>query len=139
MTSCNSTIISIETDNVYRTQQLGFSQANMIDGFLFTSGQVGWNTEYNLTGDKSFKAQLKQTFINLDNILQKGNSSFDNVLLIRFYVKELDDSKRTEIGEIIKAHYPNAYKPNSTLIGVSELARENLLIEIEIIAKTNNK
>ena len=46
MTSCNSKIISIETDSVYKTHNLGFSQANTIDGFLFTSGQVGWDTEY---------------------------------------------------------------------------------------------
>lgn len=135
ITSCKSKIISLETSKVYKTQELGFSQANIVDGFLFTSGQVGWGTNYKLTGNKSFNDQLKQTFVNLENILQKGNSSFDKVILIRFYVKELNDSKRIEIGEVIKKYYPNAYKPNSTLIGVAELARENLLVEVEIIAK----
>ncbi len=135
MVSCNSKIISLETSEVYKTQELGFSQANIVEGILFTSGQVGWDTDYKLTGDKSFNEQLKQTFVNLENILQKGNCTFDNVILIRFYVKDLNNSKRTEIGEIIKKYFPNTYKPNSTLIGVAELARKNLLVEIEIIAK----
>ena len=46
--------------------------------------------------------------------------------------------KRIDVGEIIKQHYPTIYKPASSLIGVATLAREDLLVEIEIIAKTKN-
>jgi enamine deaminase RidA (YjgF/YER057c/UK114 family) len=35
----------------------------------------------------------------------------------------------------MKTYFPKQYKPNSTLIGVAELARKDLLIEIELIAK----
>jgi len=136
MTSCGQNIVSLETNEVYKTQKLGFSQANMFNGLLFTSGQVGWDKEFNLIGEGSFEEQLKQTFINLDKILQEGNSSFDNVILIRIYVKELDKAKRIEIGRMINKYYPNTYRPNSTLIGIANLAREDLLVEMEIIAKT---
>ena len=135
MSACKAPIISLETEEVYKTAKFGFTQANMVDGFLFTSGQVGWNASYKLTGEKSFKDQLEQTFINLENILDKGGTSFDKVVLLRFYVKDMNDSKRDAIGLIMKTYFPNKYKPNSTLIGVAELARKDLLVEIELIAK----
>ena len=105
--ACKSNITTLQTEKVYKTEQFGFTQASITNGFLFTSGQVGWDTNYMLTGNKDFKEQLKQTFINLDNILKEGKGSFDNIVLLRFYVKDLNDSKRDEIGLIMKTYFLN--------------------------------
>lgn len=134
--SCSHSISSLESNQVYKTNKMGFSQANVYEGLLFSSGQVGWDTNYQLTGTGSFKDQINQTFVNINEILKEAGSNFNDVITIRMYVKNLDDQKLTEVGNIIKDHYPNSYKPTSSLIGVATLAREDLLVEIEIIAKT---
>ncbi|MGB3589702.1 MAG: RidA family protein [Tunicatimonas sp.] len=133
---CQQDIITVETEKAYKTQHLGFSQANIYSGLLFTSGQVGWDTNYSLTGTESFEDQLNQTFNNLGAILEKGGSAFSDIILIRIYVKDLDQEKRAKVSDLIEKYYPDLYKPASSLIGVATLAREDLLVEIEIIART---
>lgn len=135
--SCSNNIISIESKSVYKTQDMGFPQANIYNGLLFTSGQVGWDTNFKLTGTGSFRDQLTQTFVNINQILKESGSNFDDVIMMRIYVVGLNKQKRMEVGNIIKKHYSNTHKPASSLIGVNILAREDLLVEIEIIAKTN--
>ncbi len=135
--SCKTTTQMIAANNVYGTSQFGFSQAITANGLLFTSGQVGWNKNYELTGTGSFKEQVEQSFINVKNVIEHGNSSINNVILIRLYVKDLNEEKRNIIGKQLSRYYPTAYKPATTLIGIQALARADLLIEIEAIAKTN--
>jgi len=139
--SCTKEINThIETKQVYQTKQFGFSQAVTTGNeLLFISGQVGWNTNHELTGNRSFTAQLHQSFINIKKILEIRNSEFKNIVMMRIYVKQLDKAKRIIISQYIKSIYPNSYKPASTLIGVETLAREDLQIEVEIIAALKTK
>ncbi len=136
ITSCHSKRL-IETDEVYLTRQYGFSQAILADGFLFTSGQVGWDTNYQLAGS-SFSDQVDQTLKNIDCILKRSGGTFSDVVQIRFYVKDLDMNKRNTLNTCISKYFPTHYKPASTLLGVSSLAHEDLEIEIEIIAQLSN-
>jgi enamine deaminase RidA (YjgF/YER057c/UK114 family) len=133
--SCDNSLQMINTEDVYQTEKFGFSQAIRSDDLLFLSGQVGWDTTYELTGDKLFEDQLKQSFINVEELVCAGGSTTNGIIFLRFYVKQLDDTKRGLIGRYIKQYYPEKYKPATTLIGVESLARKELLIEIEGIAK----
>jgi enamine deaminase RidA (YjgF/YER057c/UK114 family) len=135
MGGCTTKIGMVKSQETYQTEQLGFSQAVTANGFLFASGMVGWDTSYQLTGDQNFEEQAKQSFINLENLLKAAKSSFSQVVFIRFYVKRLDTPKKEIVGRYMKQYFPGIYKPGSSLIGVEALARENLLLEIEIIAK----
>jgi len=136
-------ITMIETDQVYTTQRFGFSQAVVHNGIIYTSGQVGWDTNYQLSTyegeNQSFEAQVRQSFLNVEQILKAGNSDMNRVIMLRFYVKELNDVKRTIVGRYLKNFYPTHYKPVTTLIGVACLAQTHLLIEIEAIAKVKNQ
>jgi 2-iminobutanoate/2-iminopropanoate deaminase len=135
MAGCNNKICMVNTKEIYQTQQLGFSQAVTGNGLLFASGMVGWDTGYQLTRSQNFEEQTKQTFINLEKLLKAAKSSFQQIVFIRFYVKMMDTSKREIVGKYMKQYFSGDYKPGSSLIGVETLARENLLLEIEIIAK----
>ncbi len=137
MCSCHQKIINVSTHQVYNTSDFGFAQANIYDGLLFTSGQVGWDPSYQQTGDGNFSAQLQQSFKNLQLILHTQKCDFKEVIHLRFYVKGLDKQRRLEIGRQMTTQFQDNHLPSSTLIGVSNLAREELLIEIELIAKTN--
>jgi enamine deaminase RidA (YjgF/YER057c/UK114 family) len=132
--SCKKEPHMIESEEAYQTYSLGFSQAVKAGGLIFLSGQVGWDKSFKLTGS-SFQDQLDQSFLNVGQILEEAHSTFDQVVLIRFYVKDLDTQKRSWINQALSGKYQSHYKPATTLIGVETLAREDLLIEIEVIAK----
>jgi enamine deaminase RidA (YjgF/YER057c/UK114 family) len=132
---CKVDYEEVKSKDVYQTSDLGFSQAIQVNGLLFTSGQVGWDKNYQFIGNGSFEEQLKQSIYNLKEIANAGNSSLENIILLRIYVKNLDSEKRALINQYLKAEFETV-KPASTLLGVNSLAREDLLIEIEMIAKT---
>jgi len=129
----------IETNEVYKTNQLGFSQAIESEYFLFTSGQVGWDTSYQLTGDKNFEAQVIQALKNTEGILEAGNSNMSSVIFLRIYVKNLTAEKRIIVTHCLKRCFAVGYKPATSLIGIESLASEELLVEIETIAMKNKR
>jgi 2-iminobutanoate/2-iminopropanoate deaminase len=136
---CSSSIKVIETADVYQTKSFGFSQAVVVDGLLFASGQVGWDVSYQLTGQHQFEDQVKQSFINVEKIVLAANGSIDKIILLRLYVRQLDSTKRDLVSNYIKKYFPGDYQPATTLLGVEMLARNDLMIEIEVIAKVNDK
>ena len=129
----------IVTNSVYKTSSLGFSQAVVANGFVFISGQVGWDTSYNLIGNGDFKAQAKQCFKNLEQILKAANSSMQEVVHLRIFVTEMTEENKLIIANLLKLNYPNIYKPATTLLCVKALARESLKIEMETISNASNK
>lgn len=139
ISGCKTNLTMVDSTNLYKTSPFGFSQAVEANGLLFTSGHVGWDKTYKLTNKGSFEDQVIQSFSNVKTTIEAGNSSMDKIILIRFYVKELNAQKRGIVGQYLKQYYPTIYKPATSLIGVSRLAREELLIEMEAIAKTNSK
>jgi 2-iminobutanoate/2-iminopropanoate deaminase len=129
----------INTDKIYKTRDLGFSQAVLSNGIIYTSGIVGWDSTYHLTGRGSFEEQAKQCFANLELLLSNANSSMQKVIHLRLYVTEISEMNKSAIANLIKMYFPDTYKPATTLLCVKALARENLKIEIESISNTNNK
>ena len=136
---CNKEIVQFNTEKAYNTAQFGFSQAVSYNNLLFLSGQVGWDLNYQLTNDGLFAEQLAQSLTNIETILTHAESAVDQILMMRIYVKALDNSKKELISESLKSYFQSQHQPATTLIGVDVLARENLLIEIEVVAQTGIK
>jgi len=129
---------TIDSSDVYKTSELGFSQAVVFNKVIYGSGQVAWNTDYKLPEHPTFNNQFEQTLQNIEHLLQNQGCGWLDVLHLRFYVVDINSSKITRISSFLKTTYPNNYAPATTLLGVSALARENLQIEIEFIAKIKN-
>ena len=128
----------VATDSVYATQSLGFSQAIIANGFVFLSGQVGWDTCYKLMGNKGFENQANQCFKNIELILREAKSGMEKVVHLRFFVTDISDKNKKIIGGLLKKYFPNAYQPTTTLVCVKALARAELMIEIEAVATVVN-
>ncbi|MBK6263737.1 RidA family protein [Marivirga sp. S37H4] len=135
LSSCSMKLSTINNSDVYKTSELGFSQAVVFNQVIYGSGQVGWNTDYKLPEHPTFNNQFEQTLQNIEHLLQNQGCGWLDVLHLRFYVVDINASKITRISSFLKTTYPNNYAPATTLLGVSALARENLQIEIEFIAK----
>jgi len=132
-------ISTIKNPDVYATHDFGFSQAVIFNNVIYGSGHVGWNKDYTLPSNSDFKKQFEQTLMNIEHLLESQKCTWQDVLHLRFYVVNLNAVKRESIGVFLKQTFPNDYAPATTLLGISALARENLLIEIEFTAKNRKQ
>ena len=102
---------------------------------LFIAGQVAVDGNQ-IIGQNDFGAQMEQVFKNIGAILESAGASFENIVeYTTFMVREEDlplfYEKRKEI--FSRIHGDGVYPPN-TLLVITRLAREELLLEIKAIA-----
>jgi len=111
-----------------------YSQAISSRGILFVSGQIPIDPE---SGDlvlNSFREQCHQVLKNLKIILEEGGSSFEHVLKVTIYMKNL--AQFNEMNEIYSDYF-NTSKPARTCVEVSKLPK-NVDIEIDAIAEISS-
>jgi len=98
---------------------------------IYISGQVPSDKDGNVVGVGDFRAQVVQVFQNLKVALTAAGAGFGDVVKANYYV--LDMSNITVLREVRRGHLGSA-APASTLVEVRRLAREDFLVEIEMIA-----
>ncbi len=107
-----------------------YSQAISVNGFLFTSGQIGIvPSTGNLAGD-DITSQTKQVMENLKNILAEAGLSFSNVVKTTVFIQNMNDFAT------VNAIYAESFgtdAPARSCVAVSSLPK-GALIEIEVIA-----
>ena len=123
----------IKTDNA--PLPIGsYSQGLVIDGFIFTSGQVPIDPEIGQLIDGSFKEQIEQVFDNLENILMAGGSNLKNVVKFTVFLTDMD--RYAEVNEVFNSRIKEGVFPARSLVAVSGLPA-GAEIEIECIATLN--
>ena len=118
----------IKTD--YAPQAIGtYSQAIATESLLFISGQIPLDPKTMNLVD-GIENQIRQTFLNIENILKKEKLTFENVVKLTILLVDFDNFELVNevMAELFKKPYPAraAYE-------VSKLPK-NSLIEIETIA-----
>jgi reactive intermediate/imine deaminase len=98
---------------------------------LYISGQVAFDKSGNVVGKGDFAAQVTQVFENLKSALAAGGATFDNVVKVTTFVTDLSQMQTLRS---IRGKYYGTNAPASTLVQITKLAHEDLLIEIEAIA-----
>jgi 2-iminobutanoate/2-iminopropanoate deaminase len=112
----------------------GFSQAWRVDGarsIVFVSGQASISADGQLVGAGDFEAQVRQVFENLRSVLAQTGTGLDAVVKLTVY---LTDMSRLREYTRIKAEFFTGHQPASTAVGVTELARPEMMVEVEAIA-----
>jgi 2-iminobutanoate/2-iminopropanoate deaminase len=119
----------VQTDNAPRA--IGpYSQAMMVDGWIYTSGQLPMTA----TGDMvegDIEAQTEQVFRNIQAVLAAAGASLPQVVKATVFVKDLNDFAR------LNAVYDRAFgghKPARSTVEVARLPRD-ALVEIEVVAR----
>jgi enamine deaminase RidA (YjgF/YER057c/UK114 family) len=74
---------------------------------------------------------VTQVFENLKSALAAGGATFDNVVKVTTFVTDLSQMQTLRS---IRGKYYGTNAPASTLVQITKLAHEDLLIEIEAIA-----
>jgi enamine deaminase RidA (YjgF/YER057c/UK114 family) len=98
---------------------------------IYLSGQTAVDKDGNLVGVDDFRAQVVAVFENLKAALAAAGAGFGDVMKANYYV--LDMSNIAVLRDV-RAGYLGSAAPASTLVEVRKLAREEFLVEIEMIA-----
>lgn len=99
---------------------------------IFVSGQVALDQEGKVVGPGDLKAQARQVYENLKAALEAAGAGFKDVVKITTYLTHID--RIGEIREVRAAYLGGTQPPASTTVGVTGLARPELLIEVEAVA-----
>jgi len=108
-----------------------YSQAVKVGNFLFVAGQIGIDPK---TGKlrESFEEQVKQTFENISAILSASGYSWEDVVRVVVYLKDL--SKFSDFNRLYQELLKDvSVPPVRSTVEVSSLPL-NALVEIEVTA-----
>jgi 2-iminobutanoate/2-iminopropanoate deaminase len=111
--------------------RLPLAQAKQVDNTIYISGQIAYNSEGKLVGEGDMKAQTRQVFENISNILKSAGSGLRDVVKINTYIT--DGSKFMDMLAVRGEIFGND-PPASTAVVVAGLAFPELLIEVEAVA-----
>ena len=100
----------------------------------FVAGQVGILESGELAGDGSFTSQVTQTFNNIGIALKAIGAEFSDVVKTSTFIvagEPIEEfmKARTAVFEEI---FPEGQYPPNTILVVSRLVEERLLVEIEV-------
>ena len=114
----------------------GYTHTVTVQGgkLVFVAGQVALDKEGNVVGKGDLKAQAQQVYDNLKLALAAAGASPKDVVKAVGFVVNYNPSQLPVLREARQAFFGGAEPPASTLVGVQALAREDFLIEIEVVA-----
>ncbi len=98
---------------------------------VYVSGQVAWDAEGNIVGRGDIRAQARQVFHKLRQVLQEAGGDLQDLLKITTYVTRIDEYPA--VVEVRGEFFPGEL-PASTLIVVESLFHADFLLEVEGMA-----
>ncbi len=106
-----------------------YSQAVVVNGFVYTSGQIGLLPNGELVGD-DVESQTHQVMKNLFYVLEAANAQFNDVIKTTIFLEDMRDFDKINA---IYAHYFGTHKPVRSTVAVRSLPK-NVKIEIDCMA-----
>ncbi|HHU18076.1 MAG: RidA family protein [Anaerovoracaceae bacterium] len=108
-----------------------YSQGNIFNNLIFTSGQIPLNPE---TGDivgTSIEEQTEQVLKNIKAILEEAGSSMNKVIKTTVFLKDIKDF--VAMNEVYARYFEEGSYPSRSAVEVARLPKD-VLVEIETIA-----
>ena len=109
-----------------------YSQAVMVDGMLYTSGQIPLSPK---TGDivvGGVKEQADQVMQNIEAVLKAAGTDFSKVVKTTCFLIDMGDF--AAFNEVYSKYFNAADKPARSCVAVAGLPR-GVSVEVEVIAK----
>jgi 2-iminobutanoate/2-iminopropanoate deaminase len=108
-----------------------FSQAILVDSFLYLSGQVGQDPTTGKLTSGSIVAETEQIFSNAAAVLRTAGLGLDDVISVRVFLTRMEDYQA--VNAIYARHFSEPF-PARTAVGVVALPL-GACVEIDMIAK----
>ena len=109
-----------------------FSDAVIAGHTLYVSGLVATNEAGEVVGAGDVVEQTRQIFRNLKSILDAAGAKPADVAKVTIFMRDV--AQRPLINPI-RQEFFGPHRPASTLVEVSRLVRDDLLLEIEAVAQ----
>ena len=106
-----------------------YSQAVIVNGMLYTSGQIPLNPENGQVVEGGIKEQALQVMKNLKAILDASGTTFENVVKTTCFLADMGDF--AAFNEVYAEYFTE--KPARSCVAVKELPK-GVLVEVELIA-----
>ncbi|NLM26511.1 MAG: RidA family protein [Firmicutes bacterium] len=106
-----------------------YSQAVIVNDFVFTSGQIALNPETNEMEGTTIEEQAERVMKNLEAILTKAGSSLEKVVKTTCYLTDMEDF--AAFNQVYAKYFIT--KPARSCVAVKQLPK-NALLEVEVIA-----
>jgi enamine deaminase RidA (YjgF/YER057c/UK114 family) len=106
-------------------------QATAPGRIVYIAGQLGVDPAGKMAGD--FRAQAVQAFENLKAALAAVGGTFADVMKFNMYFTDIA-TQLPILREVRDSYINKAAPPASTAVGISQLARDGALFEIEAVA-----
>src|SRR5215472_12264030 len=98
---------------------------------VFIAGQLARDGNGRIVGPGDMRAQLEQTFKNLDACLKAAGATWADVVKTNTFVTDYDAFSQCRD---VRMRYFGVATPTSTTIRISGLAQPEAMVEIEMIA-----
>ncbi|MGC9012692.1 RidA family protein [Thermogladius sp.] len=108
-----------------------YSQAVLVDGWLFVSGQIPVDPATGEVVRGDFRSQVTRVLENIKAIVEDAGGTLRDVVKVTVYLRDL--SRVGEFNEVY-AKYFGESPPARSLVGVSDLPR-GVDVEVEVIAR----
>lgn len=107
-----------------------YSHATVVNGLVYTSGQIPLNLEGEIVSD-DVKDQTKQVLENLSVVLKEAGSDLENVVKATIFISDMNDF------QYINEVYGNYFDKHQSARSCVEVARlpKDVKVEIELISK----
>ena len=106
-----------------------YSQAMILNGVLFTSGQIPVDPATGEISGDTIEVQAEQVMKNLGEVLKEAGSSFENAVKTTCFLADMGDFAK--FNEVYAKYFIN--KPARSCVAVKTLPK-NVLCEVEVIA-----
>mgnify|MGYP001361689918 FL=1 len=98
---------------------------------LFTSGIVSMSVDGKIIAPDNMEAQARYVFDQIEKLLAEQNATLNDVVKITTFVTDM--SKYSEFSKVRSEVFSKPF-PASSTVGVNELVKPGLLVEVEAIA-----
>ena len=107
-----------------------YSQAIILNGVLFTSGQIPVDPATGEINGDTIETQAEQVMKNLGEVLKEAGSSFEKAVKTTCFLADMGDFAK--FNEVYAKYFVN--KPARSCVAVKTLPK-NVLCEVEVIAE----
>ncbi len=107
-----------------------YSQAMVVKGVVFTSGQIPLNPETGEIQGTTIEEQTEQVMKNLGAVLEAAGSSYEKTIKTTCFLADMGDF--AAFNEVYGKYFTG--KPSRSCVAVKTLPK-NVLCEVEVIAE----
>jgi enamine deaminase RidA (YjgF/YER057c/UK114 family) len=117
-----------------RQRERAYSPAVKVSGgtTVYLAGHTGYQDERGQVYPGNFDAQVRTVFERMGKTLEAAGGELDDIVTMTVFITDMANGAR--FTQLRKEFFKDERYPASALIGIKELARPEMMVEIQAIA-----